>query len=59
MRRPEPPPNDKFRVSHDGLPIVLVAIACLFVIGYWSALRAGAVHCNHACYWCGKPLGVM
>jgi len=40
------------------LPIVLVSIACLFVLGYWSALRAGAVNCNHACYWCGKPLGV-
>lgn len=39
--------------------IIGVVAAVAMLHGGWRiAIWYGAVPCNHACYWCGKPLEV-
>ena len=57
MSRPVPPPNQKIRDGASGVAVLVMVGA--WVVGfavYMAGLYAGAIHCNHRCYWCGKHL---
>lgn len=48
-------PHWKQVVFHAGVYAMLIGIAVSF-LAYAAGLRAGAIRCNHRCYWCGEHL---
>lgn len=35
---------------------VMLTVFLVGFVAYMAGLYAGAIHCGHRCYWCGKHL---